>query len=125
MLRLLNFATRENRRFLCFTQHLRSINSNESKTKEDLFGISSEYSNLDSGPINVRLNLDKISKSNDSAQNKFYKKKTSFKEKHKPENVKIENVDEEKVPNDSDMFGTLTNEFKNMYYTYDIFLTFY
>jgi hypothetical protein len=126
MIRLLGLVSREKRSLLVLSQNLKT-NTNAIQNGEDTFGagVSTKLSQLDSGVNKVRLDiLKKISnqKSDFSeANNKFYKKKTSSKKKYDNKTyleteAKNANLEKEEISesDDSDNFGTLTNEFKNM-----------
>jgi hypothetical protein len=119
MLRLLGFVSKENRPLLLLSQNLRNIHSNNNTLKEDTFGTSSKFCDSDSGINKVRI---PNTKSSISTSNKFLKKKTSFKRNYdsaplKPQNLPTnENnkLEGENALDDSDTFGTLNNEFKNV-----------
>ena len=120
MLRLLGFVSRENRPLLLLSQNLRNIHSNNNAIiKEDTFGASSKFSDHDSGIKKVQI---PNRNSSISTPSKFLKKKTSSKRNYdsaplKPQNLptnEIKKLEGENALDDSDTFGTLTNEFNNL-----------
>ena len=126
MIRLLGLVSREKRSLLVLSQNLKT-NTHVIQNEEDTFGagVRTKLSQLDSGVNKVRLDIQKRISDQKSdfseAINKFYKKKTSSKKKFEKKtylksevkNVKLEK-EEVSEPDDSDTFGTLTNQFKNM-----------
>ena len=128
MIRLLGLVTREKRALLVLSQNLKTNTRVIQNNEEDTFGacVITKLSQLDSGVNKVRLDIVKRISDQKSdvseANNKFYKKKTNSKKKYEnktylkseAKNVNLEKEDASE-PDDSDTFGTLTNDFKKMY----------
>ena len=128
MIRLLGLVTREKRSLLVLSQNLKTNTRVIQNNEEDTFGagVITKLSQLDSGVNKVRLDIVKRISDRKTdvseANNKFYKKKTSSKKKYEnktylkseAKNVNLEKEDASE-PDDSDTFGTLTNDFKKMY----------
>ena len=128
MIRLLGLVTREKRSLLVLSQNLKTNTRVIQNNEEDTFGagVITKLSQLDSGVNKVRLDIVKRISDQKSdvseANNKFYKKKTSSKKKYEnktylkseAKNVNLEKEDASE-PDDSDTFGTLTNDFKKMH----------
>ena len=127
MFRLWSFVLKtEKRPILSFSQAIRCVHVKNSA--EDTFGVGNKYSSMDSAKS--KINLDAIknrhvaprSESMDSP--KFDKKKTGFNGKNKQQQTPWKNTDNAKTTYDqiketskldeSDTFGTITNEFKDV-----------